>query len=239
MDGAPTSLEGQLGGLRERLSALGLEVAGIDALFRDALRAGDTLREEQKVNSGGGPGPVEIIDPAAASQARRGGGAAGFVPDEYEAFSQDSSWMPRVVMLAKSTFVWLGQLSKQYGRDISRLDEIPDEELDELARRGFTGLWLIGLWERSKASKTIKNLRGNPDAVASAYSLYDYVIANDLGGSEAFETLKARAWERGIRVASDMVPNHFGIERALGRRAPRVVFAISRVALSELYLWRS
>ena len=211
MDGAPTSLESQLGGLRERLSTLGLSVGGIEALFRDALRAGDTLREEQKVSFGGGPGPTEIIDPVAASQARRGG-AAGFVPDEYEAFSQDSSWMPRVVMLAKSTFVWLGQLSKQYGRDISRLDEIPDEELDELARRGFTGLWLIGLWERSKASKTIKNLRGNPDAVASAYSLYDYVIAHDLGGSEAFENLKARAWQRGIRVASDMVPNHFGID---------------------------
>ena len=211
IDGAPTSLEGQLGGLRERLSTLGLSFGGIDALLRDALRAGDTLREEQKVSFGGGPGPAEIIDPA-ASQARSGSGAAGFVPDEYEAFSQDSSWMPRVVMLAKSTFVWLGQLSKQYGRDINRLDEIPDEELDELARRGFTGLWLIGLWERSKASKTIKNLRGNPDAVASAYSLYDYVIADDLGGSEAFENLKARAWQRGVRVASDMVPNHFGID---------------------------
>ena len=212
IDGAPTSLEGQLGGLREQLSTLGLSFGGVDALFRDALRTGDTLREEQKVSFGGGPGPVEIIDPAAASQARRGSGAAGFVPDEYEAFSQDSSWMPRVVMLAKSTFVWLGQLSKQYGRDINRLDEIPDEELDELARRGFTGLWLIGLWERSKASKTIKNLRGNPDAVASAYSLYDYVIADDLGGFEAFENLKARAWGRGIRVASDMVPNHVGVD---------------------------
>ena len=212
IDASPTSLEGQLGGLRERLRTLGLSFTGLEVLFRDALRAGDTLREEQKVSFGGGPGPAHIIDPVAAGRARAGAGAAGFVPDEYEAFSQDSSWMPRVVMLAKSTFVWLGQLSKQYGRDINRLDEIPDEELDELARRGFTGLWLIGLWERSKASKTIKNLRGNPDAVASAYSLYDYVIADDLGGFEAFENLKGRAWERGIRVASDMVPNHVGVD---------------------------
>lgn len=212
INASPTSLEGQLGSLRERLGALGLTVPGLEELFRDILRAGDTLREEQKVTFGGGPGPAEILDPAAASQARRGGGAVGFVPDEYEAFSQDSSWMPRVVMLAKSTFVWLGQLSKQYGYEINRLDEIPDDELDELARRGITGLWLIGLWERSKASKTIKNLRGNPDAVASAYSLYDYVIAGDLGGSEAFETLKRRAWERGIRMASDMVPNHVGVD---------------------------
>ncbi len=210
INASPTSLEGQLGGLRERLGALGLSFTGLYELFSDILRAGDTLREEQKPNFGGGPGPAQVLDPAAASQAR--GGAGGFVPDEYEAFSQDSSWMPRVVMLAKSTFVWLGQLSKQYGYEIGRLDEIPDEELDELAHRGFTGLWLIGLWERSKASKTIKNLRGNPDAVASAYSLYDYVIAGDLGGFEAFETLKRRAWERGIRMASDMVPNHVGVD---------------------------
>jgi glycosidase len=210
IDASPTSLEGQLAHLRARLGALALAIPGLDELLSDILRAGDTLREELKPTFGGGPGPAPVLDPAAAYRAGRGPGS--FVPDEYEAFSQDSSWMPRVVMLAKSTFVWLGQLSKQYGREISRLDEIPDEELDELARRGFTGLWLIGLWERSKASKTIKNLRGNPDAVASAYSLYDYVIAEDLGGAEAFETLKRRAWERGIRMASDMVPNHVGVD---------------------------
>ncbi len=210
LDASPTSLEGQLGGLRARLGTLAFELPEIDALFTELLVAGDTLREEGKPTFGGGPGPAHVLDPAAAQRAQNRSG--GFVPDEYEAFSQDSSWMPRVVMLAKSTFVWLGQLSKQYRRDINRLDEIPDEELDELARRGFTGIWLIGLWERSKASKTIKNLRGNPDAVASAYSLYDYVIANDLGGFEAFETLKVRAWQRGIRLMSDMVPNHLGID---------------------------
>ncbi len=210
IDASPTSLEGQLGGLRARLGVSAFELPEFDMLVTELLRAGDTLREEQRPTFGGGPGPAHVLDPAAAYRAQNRSG--GFVPDEYEAFSQDSSWMPRVVMLAKSTFVWLGQLSKQYGRDITRLDEIPDEELDELARRGFTGLWLIGLWERSKASKTIKNLRGNPDAVASAYSLYDYVIAEDLGGLGAFETLKARAWARGLRMASDMVPNHVGID---------------------------
>ena len=81
--------------------------------------------------------------------------------------------MPRTVLMAKSTYVWLDQLSRAYGRPIYRLDQIPDEELDRLARGGFTGLWLIGLWERSTASRTIKQMRGNPEAVASAYSLMD------------------------------------------------------------------
>jgi glycosidase len=76
---------------------------------------------------------------------------------------------------------------------------------------GFTGLWLIGLWERSFASQKIKQRCGNPEAVPSAYSLYDYVIANDLGGEAAYENLRHRAWQRGVRLAADMVPNHVGI----------------------------
>jgi glycosidase len=83
--------------------------------------------------------------------------------------------------------------------------------LDELARWNITSLWLIGIWERSSASQRIKQWTGNPEAVSSAYSVYDYVIANDLGGEEAFENLRFRAWNRGIRLAGDMVPNHMGI----------------------------
>jgi hypothetical protein len=131
---------------------------------------------------------------------------------EYEAFSADQAWMPNVVLIAKSTYVWLEQLSKKYGRHIHHLNHIPDEELSLLASRGITGLWLIGLWERSIASRTIKRLRGHGDAVASAYSLKDYNIAEDLGGTYAYENLRDRAAAVGLRLASDMVPNHMGID---------------------------
>lgn len=130
---------------------------------------------------------------------------------EVKRFTDDLDWMPRVVMIAKNAFVWLFQLSIKYGREIKRLDEIPDEELDRLARWNFSALWLIGIWERSSASRKIKQMMGNPEAASSAYSLFDYVIANELGGEEAFENLKTRAWQRGIRLSSDMVPNHTGI----------------------------
>ena len=99
----------------------------------------------------------------------------------------------------------------KYQRHIWRLDQIPDEELEILARWGFTGLWLIGIWERSPASRTIKQMTGNPEAAASAYSIFDYSIASELGGEEAFENLKGRAMRYGIRMATDMVPNHMGI----------------------------
>ncbi len=130
---------------------------------------------------------------------------------EYEKFTEDVQWIPEVVMIAKNVYVWLHQLSEKHQREIKRLDQIPDEELDRLAKWNFNALWLIGIWERSPASQKIKHLTGNISAVSSAYSLFDYVIAEELGGEKAFQNLKDRAWVRGIRMASDMVPNHMGI----------------------------
>ncbi len=189
---SPYSLTGQLEYIRRNWAvALGRH------LYR--LLAGlDFIAEESKPVFFG-PGPT--LTPEFAH-----------LEAEPERFSPDLDWMPKVVMLAKNAYVWLDQLSKKYGQELHRLDQIPDAELDQLARWGFTGLWLIGLWERSKASKLIKQTMGNPDAVASAYSLYDYQIAADLGGYDAYKNLRDRAWQRGIRLASDMVPNHVGID---------------------------
>ncbi|HOS97391.1 MAG TPA: alpha-amylase, partial [Deltaproteobacteria bacterium] len=46
--------------------------------------------------------------------------------EDVERFSPDEDWMPSLVLMAKSVYVWLHQLSVKYGRDISRLDQIPD-----------------------------------------------------------------------------------------------------------------
>ncbi len=131
---------------------------------------------------------------------------------EPERFSADMNWMPRLILMAKNAFVWLHQLSTAYGRQITYLNEIPDEELQRLASFGITGLWLIGIWKRSRASKTVKHILGNIDAEASAYSLLSYDINDDLGGYEAYRNLKERAARFGIRLACDMVPNHMGMD---------------------------
>lgn len=147
-----------------------------------------------------------------------GGNTETYIPQyncesvEIEAFTKDRNWMPNVIMVAKSTLVWLDQLSKYYQRPITTLDKIPNEELDKLRDGGFTALWLIGLWERSDASKKIKNLCGNPEAEASAYSLKSNMISQAIGGWEALENLKNRCSERGIKLAADMVPNHVGLD---------------------------
>jgi glycosidase len=187
----PDDLLGQLEFMRRNWGFI------ISKFMSRLLMGLDVISEENKPGFLG-PGPSEVLS------------FAGL--DEYERFSPDQEWMPRTVLLAKSTLVWLFQLSKKYGREITRLDHIPDEELDELSRRGFTGLWLIGLWERSKASKTIKQWTGNPEAAASAYSLHDYDIAGELGGWGALSNLRERCMKRGIRLGSDMVPNHTGID---------------------------
>lgn len=192
----PKSLSGQLSYIREHWGYL----LG-DRLLR-LLGSLDMLMEEQKA-SFLGPGPTLVPDYSKDA-------LDGLL--QLERFSPDSDWMPRVVMIAKNSYVWLNQLSRQFQRQIDRLDQIPDETLDELVRWGFTGLWLIGLWERSEASKTIKQLCGNPDAVASAYSLRNYQIAARLGGEESYYNLSERCGKRGIRLASDMVPNHMGID---------------------------
>jgi len=126
-------------------------------------------------------------------------------------FSKDKAWMNNTIILTKHTLVWLSQLSKKYNKRIERLDQIPDEELKEIANRNFNALWLIGIWERSSASKKNKELTGNYNCVSSAYSIYDYKIAANLGGRKAFLNLSKRANKLGIRLACDFVPNHTGI----------------------------
>jgi glycosidase len=226
---SPASLTEQL----ELIRTLWKPLLGAN-LERFLLLAGEILREEELAiwamyNPPDAEAQARAIAAAEAAAARhreRGeqqwpaGASHADVPSfaitdaavEYEKFSPDTAWMPNTVLIAKSTYVWLAQLGKQYGRHIHRLDQIPEEELATLAARGLNSLWLIGVWERSRASKTIKQLCGNQDAVASAYSLFDYRIAEDLGGEGAYINLRDRCYHHGVRLASDMVPNHMGID---------------------------
>lgn len=213
----PDNIEAQLDFIREKWGVL------LDEKFLHRILSGkDLIKEDIILGFGGGGGT-----PVFAPQYKEGTNDAGFLTlgksgyryaldtwkdyEETERFTPDTDWMPRVVMIAKNSYVWLNQLSKKYNRQIKTLDQIPDEELDQLSEWGFNGLWLIGIWERSNASRKIKHILGNIDAVASAYSLYDYQIANDLGGEYAYNNLNERARRKGIRLASDMVPNHTGI----------------------------
>lgn len=213
----PDSIEAQLDYIKEKWKVI------IEEKFLKRILSGkDLIKEEIKFDFAGGGAPPSFVPhyKEVNLEAENAAlGKSGFkyaidsVKDYVEPvrFTSDSDWMPRLVLMAKNVYVWLDQLSKKYQRSIRLLQEIPDEELDLLAKWNFTGLWLIGIWERSSASMRIKHFTGNVDAVASAYSLYDYQIAYDLGGEEGYRNLEWRTRQRGIRLACDMVPNHTGI----------------------------
>ena len=225
----PDSLEAQLNYIRSKWG----ELLG-QSFINELIRSQDLLREENKP-SFTGHSPVEnpldfygSIDHSDQAQSR---------------FTPDKDWMPNLVLIAKNIFVWLDQLSIKYQRTISQLDQIPDEELFLLSSWGITGLWLIGLWERSSASQKIKQFCGNSDAIPSAYSLFDYSIAKVLGGEAAYQNLSDRALCHKIRLAADMVPNHMGInsswiidhpERFLAlEKSPFPAYSFSGPNLSE------
>ncbi len=193
---APESLAGQLEYVQQHWGDL---IA--PALLARIPLALDLFAEETRQRQAG-PGPSRVLTFAPNLD--------GIHP-EPEAFSQDSDWMSNVVLIAKAVFVWLDQLSRRYGREIQRIDQIPDEELAQLSATGINTLWLIGLWERCSASQKIKQVRGNPEAMASAYALYDYRITPELGGEKALHMLRERCWAYGIRLGGDVVPNHTGL----------------------------
>ena len=167
---------------------------------RRLLRTLDAL-EEETLRPPPGPGPIEL---PAARDLRP--------PSPQEAPRQEAAWMSELALVAKHCHVWLDQLARARGRPVNRLDQVPDRELARLAQLGVTGLWLIGVWQRSEASRLIKRLTGSRDGESSAYSVFDYRVSADLGGETALEELQNRALQHGIRLGVDVVPNHFGID---------------------------
>ena len=124
----------------------------------------------------------------------------------------ETDWKPELVLQSKQAHVWLAQISRRRGETIDRLDRIPVEELETLVGDGVTALWLIGVWERSAASRRIKRHSGARSAAASAYSIRSYTVAADLGGDPAMEELIERAGSCGLRIGADVVPNHVGLD---------------------------
>ena len=59
-----------------------------------------------------------------------------------------------------NTRVWLTELSQKEGR-AAILDDIPDAELDRLARMGFDWVWFLSVWQTGPAGQRVS--RSNPE----------------------------------------------------------------------------
>jgi hypothetical protein len=102
------------------------------------------------------------------------------------------------------------------------LDDIPDAELDQLARDGFDLVWFLGVWQTGEAGRRVsasvpellaEYQRVLPDLqeadiCGSCFAIHDYHVHTDFGGDEALARLRERMRERGLRLILDFVPNH-------------------------------
>jgi hypothetical protein len=120
-----------------------------------------------------------------------------------------------------STWVWLSDLSRKYGKTID-LASVPEAEWDAIGEHGFDAVWLMGVWERSPAGIAIANKsqglledfrRALPDFrpddnVGSSYCVRRYVVDQHLGGPEGLAVARAQLSKRGMNLLLDWVPNH-------------------------------
>src|SRR4029453_9216820 len=105
------------------------------------------------------------------------------------------------------------------------LDDIPDAELDRLAKMGFDWGWFLSVWQtgwagpkisqsnpewRKEFEEPLPNLR-DEDIPGSGFAIAGYTVHQELGGDAALARLRKRLKERGLRLMPDFLPNHMGL----------------------------
>ena len=124
-----------------------------------------------------------------------------------------------------NTRVWLTELSRSAGRPAT-LDDIPDAELDRLARQGFDWLWFLSVWRTGSAGQRVSRSNqewrhefeetlpdlSEEDIAGSGFAITDYTVHPGLGGDAALARLRERLRSRGLRLMLDFVPNHTALD---------------------------
>ena len=120
-----------------------------------------------------------------------------------------------------NTRVRLSELSRSLGRPAT-LDDLPDADLDQLARDGIDLVWLLGVWQTGEAARRVSASHAewvaeyhrvlpdfrDDDVSGSCFAVKDYHVHADFGGDEALARLRDRLRGHGLRLMLDFVPNH-------------------------------
>ena len=120
-----------------------------------------------------------------------------------------------------SAWPWLERLSAAERR-VFTLSDVPQREWDAIAARGFSVVFLMGVWKRSPAGRELaladEGLRAEydhalpgwtaADVTGSPYCISAYEPDARMGGWEGLDTARAELNRRGLRLMVDFVPNH-------------------------------
>ena len=123
--------------------------------------------------------------------------------------------------------VWLKEIPLSLGRPVT-LDDIPDSELDRIASLGFDWIWLLSVWQTSKASRqvslnnpdfrrsfeaTLPDLKDD-DIAGSGFAIAAYKVNPAIGGEAGLKRFRTRLQKRNLRLMLDFVPNHMGLDHS-------------------------
>jgi glycosidase len=134
-------------------------------------------------------------------------------------------WRRNPVVYEINTRVWLRDLGQRLGRPAD-LGCVPEAEVDRLQEFGLDGVWLMGVWTPSPASRRIAlrhaGLHGefrralpdltDDDVLGSPFAVKDYRVSEAVGGDEGLRRFRRQLAARGLRLMLDFVPNHMAID---------------------------
>jgi len=124
-----------------------------------------------------------------------------------------------------NTRCWLRALSNRLGRPVT-LATAPEEQIASWKKRGFTHIWLMGVWATgpkthalARAQPNLRALKaeafgthGQEKLVSSPYAVAGYTVAKSLGGAAALRQFRAKLHRHGLGLVLDFIPNHVGLD---------------------------
>ncbi len=164
----------------------------------------------------------EVSTAGSASLPGAGGRECG---RETPARAQDGTGRSSLHLLEIHSFAFMDRMRRKYGPDLT-LGAIPRSEWEEIASRGFSLVWFMGVWMRSPASRRCalddEGLRlaygealpgwGEDDVAGSPYAVRSYRIDPLLGTDQDLLRAKSVINEMGMRLVLDFVPNHLAVD---------------------------
>lgn len=128
-----------------------------------------------------------------------------------------------------STRPWLYSLSQKYGRNISRLVQVPIQEFQAIANLGVEYLWLMGVWQLGPYG--LNHDRTDPDliqsynqvlpgwttadVIGSPYAIVNFTCNPSICSDIELALIKKQVNALGLKLMLDFVPNHAAYDSLL------------------------